>query len=201
MTISLNDKVIKKNGVSLGEVLFMIAIQNNVDFTAVESELKKRGLISTSYDKKTYLPVGLFVTSAGNNIMNKIILDSDKAVGTKEFIERIENLVPQLQSIYPEGKKQGTTKYWRGSQRDIKEKLQSFFKKYGENYTDEQIIAATKEYVKSFNGSYNYMRTLQYFIWKEEIKDGTKSPTSELATIIENSGQQDYNNDWEVSLK
>lgn len=201
MTISLNDKVIKKSGVSLGEVLLMIAIQNNVDFNATESELKKKGLISTSYDKTTHLPVGLFVTSTGNSIVNKVILDSDKAVGTKEFIERIENLVPQLQSIYPEGKKQGTNRYWRGSQRDIKEKLQSFFKKYGGDYTDEQIIDATKEYVKSFNGNYSYMRTLQYFIWKEELKDGTKSPISELATIIENSGQKDYNNDWEVVLK
>ena len=45
MTISLNDKVIKKSGVSLGEVLLMIAIQNNVDFNAAESELKKKGLV------------------------------------------------------------------------------------------------------------------------------------------------------------
>ena len=84
MTISLNDKVIKKSGVSLGEVLLMIAIQNNVDFNAAESELKKKGLISTSYDRETHLPVGLFVTSTGNNVVNNIILDSDKSVGTDD---------------------------------------------------------------------------------------------------------------------
>ena len=43
MTISLNDKVIKKSGLSLGEVLLMIAIQNNVDFHVAENELKKKG--------------------------------------------------------------------------------------------------------------------------------------------------------------
>ena len=39
MTISLNDKVIKKSGLSIGEVLLMIAIQNNVDFEEAEKEL------------------------------------------------------------------------------------------------------------------------------------------------------------------
>lgn len=201
MTISLNDKVIKKSGVSLGEVLLMIAIQNNVDFNAAESELKKKGLISTSYDRETHLPVGLFVTSTGNNVVNNIILDSDKSVGTKEFIQRIEELVPKLQEIFPEGKKFGTNKYWRGSQRDIKEKLQSFFKKYGEEYTDEQIIEATKSYVQSFNGNYSYMRILQYFIWKGKTQDG-ESPVSELATIIENGSQSsDLSETWTSTLK
>ena len=65
MTISLNDKVIKKSGVSLGEVLLMIAIQNNVDFNAAESELKKKGLISTSYDRETHPPVGVICNFYG----------------------------------------------------------------------------------------------------------------------------------------
>ena len=200
MTISLNDKVIKKSGVSLGEVLLMIAIQNNVDFNAAESELKKKGLISTSYDRETHLPVGLFVTSAGNKIVNKVILDSDKAVGTKEFIERIENLVPQLQSIYPEGKN-FSGQYWRGNKPDIKERLQQFFKEYGDSYTDEQIIRATTEYVKGFNGDYKFMRLLKYFIWKKEVKAGTRDQISELANYMENAGQEsDLTDNWTTTL-
>lgn len=200
MTISLNDKVIKKSGVSLGEVLLMIAIQNNVDFNAAESELKKKGLISTSYNKTTHLPEGLFVTSAGNSIVNKVILDSDKAVGTKEFIERIENLVPQLQSIYPEGKN-FSGQYWRGNKPDIKERLQQFFKQYGDSYTDEQIIRATTEYVKGFDGDYKFMRLLKYFIWKKEVKAGTRDQISELANYMENAGQEsDLTNNWTTIL-
>lgn len=200
MTISLNDKVIKKSGVSLGEVLLMIAIQNNVDFNAAESELKKKGLISTSYNRETYLPVGLFVTSTGNNVVNNIILDSDKSVGTDDFNQRIEALVPQLQSIYPEGKN-FNNQYWRGNKTDIKRKLQTFFKKYGNDYTDEQIINATQAYVSGFNGEYKFMRLLQYFIWKEGVKDGTKVPISELANYIENEGQTDSLTDnWTTTL-
>ena len=200
MIISLNDEVIAKSRVSIGEVLFMIAIQNNVDFDTVKSELKSKGFISTSYDKDTHLPIGLFVTSKGNNVVNNIILDSDKSERTNDFNLRIEALVSQLQSIYPEGKN-FNNQYWRGNKTDIKRKLQIFFKKYGDDYTDEQIINATQAYVSGFNGEYKFMRLLQYFIWKEEVKDGTKVPISELANYIENAGQEnDLTNDWTSTL-
>lgn len=200
MIISLNDEVIAKSRVSIGEVLFMIAIQNNVDFDTVKSELKSKGFISTSYDKDTHLPIGLFVTSKGNNVVNNIILDSDKSERTNDFNLRIAALVSQLQSIYPEGKN-FNNQYWRGNKTDIKRKLQIFFKKYGDDYTDEQIINATQAYVSGFNGEYKFMRLLQYFIWKEEVKDGTKVPISELANYIENAGQEnDLTNDWTSTL-
>lgn len=200
MTISLNDEVISRSGVSLGEVLLMIAAQNNVDFSVAEKELKKKGFISVSYDGETHLPVGLFVTTTGNKVLNNIILDSDKSVGTNDFNQRIELLVPQLQSIYPEGKN-FNNQYWRGNKTDIKRKLQTFFKKYGNDFTDEQIIKATQAYVSGFNGDYKFMRLLQYFIWKEEIKDGTKVSISELANYIENADQTDEMSvDWTSTL-
>ena len=104
MTISLNDKVIQGKGLSLGEVLLMIAIQNNVDFSLAEVELKNKGLASLKYNAETYLPEGLFITRTGNDLLNSVILDSDKDVGTKEFTNRVDFLVPQIQAIYPEGK-------------------------------------------------------------------------------------------------
>ena len=199
MVISLDNKVIERSGLSLGEVLFLISLENNVDFSDAERSLRNAGFISYAYDKETHLPVGYFVTRAGKDKLNSIILDSDKVVGTNDFTQRIETLVPQLQSIYPGGKN-FNNQYWRGNKTDIKRKLQTFFKKYGNDYTDEQIINATKSYVSGFNSSYQYMRLLQYFIWKEEIKDGVKVPISELANHIENAGQNS-NQDWEVILK
>ena len=44
MTISLNDKVIQASGVSLGEVLFMIAVQNSIDLEEAKSDLLNKGL-------------------------------------------------------------------------------------------------------------------------------------------------------------
>lgn len=200
MTISLNDKVIQGKGLSLGEVLLMIAIQNNVDFSLAEVELKNKGLASLKYNAETYLPEGLFITRTGNDLLNSVILDSDKDVGTKEFTNRVDFLVPQIQAIYPEGKN-FNNQYWRGNKTDIKRKLQTFFKKYGNEYSDDQIITATRSYVAGFNGNYQYMRLLQYFIWKEEVKDGTKVPISELANYIENAGQEnDLTVDWTSEL-
>mgnify|MGYP000310155870 CR=1 FL=1 len=200
MTISLNDKVIKKSGLSIGEVLLMIAIQNNVDFEEAEKELTSKGLISTSYDPETHLPASLFVTNKGNGLLAGIILDSDKDVGSQEFSQRIEALVPQLQAIFPEGKN-FNNQYWRGNKTDIKRKLQTFFKKYGNEYSDEQILHATQAYVSGFNGDYKFMRLLQYFIWKEEVKDGTKVSISELANYLENAGQEnELTIDWTSTL-
>ena len=73
-----------------------------------------------------------------------------------------------------------------------------FFKKYGADYTDEQIIQATKSYVESFNGDYRFMRVLKYFIFKEEKgADGMVESTSDLINRIDNAGQEDTeNNNW-----
>lgn len=65
-----------------------------------------------------------------------------------------------------------------------------FFKMY-DKYDDATIIDATKKYVESFNGSYEYMRLLKYFIWKDEKKlnsDGGYyvEEASDLASFIEN---------------
>lgn len=200
MTISLNDKVIQSSGVSLGEVLFMIAVQNSIDLEEAKSDLLNKGFIGEAYNRETCLPEGYFITRTGGTILNNIILDSDKLTGSTDVVSRIDALVPQLQQIYPEGKN-FNNQYWRGNKTDIKRKLQTFFKKYGNDYTDEQIISATQAYVSGFNGDYKFMRLLQYFIWKEEIKDGTKVPISELANYIENAGQtDDLTNDWTTTL-
>ena len=182
---SLDCKVIERNGLTIGEVLLMIAVANNVNFSEAHEAVLSKGLI---------------ITNKGRDILNGIILDSDKKVGVDSLVERIESLVPKLQELYPQGKN-FNNQYWRGNKTDIKRKLQIFFKKYGENYTDEQVLRATKSYVEGFNGDYKFMRLLQYFIWKEEIKDGTKVPISELANYIENADQtNDLTSDWTSTL-
>ena len=49
------------------------------------------------------------------------------------------------------------------------------------------------------------MRVLKYFIWKDEKKLNAEGniyidETSELASLIENEGQKDVNNDWSTQL-
>jgi hypothetical protein len=109
--------------------------------------------------------------------------------------------------IFPKGKKEGTSVYWKGNLKDNKLKLQKFFKLYGNAYTDEQIISATKKYVESFNGNYAYMRALKYFIWKDERKVGSDGKTyieevSDLASYIENEDHVNTtNHEWTTELR
>ena len=75
---------------------------------------------------------------------------------------------------------------------------------YG-HYTDEQILQATQKYVDSFNGNYTFMRVLKYFIIKDVRKQGEEvnyvEQVSELASYLENAGQEDYNKNWTAQLK
>ena len=108
--------------------------------------------------------------------------------------------------LYPKGKKEGTNAYWRGNLKDNTLRMKKFFKLYGNKFTKEDIINAATNYVQSFNGQYGYMRVLKYFIWKDERKtDGEGKlyveEVSDLATYIENAGEEQSKQDWELSLR
>ena len=76
------------------------------------------------------------------------------------------------------------------------------FKKYGSNFTNEQIIQATEKYVEGFNGSYQYMRLLKYFIFKEKVgANGEIEGDSELISYIENADEEEnLKNEWTSTL-
>ena len=102
-----------------------------------------------------------------------------------------------MRELFPKGMKVGNSA-WRGNVRELKLRMQKFFKMYG-NYDDEAILEATKRYVESFNGDYTYMRILKYFILKSELKqhEGENGETvqqvedvSMLANVLDNPEEQ-----------
>lgn len=199
--ILLSKEAIEKNGLSVSGAIFLVALFNKVDFKQAKDELIEGGFISEALNCDTYQKEGYFVTRKGSQVLASIILDSDKVVGALDFTQRIDKLVPLMQDMYPKGKN-FNNQYWRGNKTDIRRRLQTFFKRYGGEFTDEQILDATKAYVTGFNGEYKFMRLLQYFIWKEEVKDGMKIPISELANYIENADQanESLSDNWTTTL-
>lgn len=188
-----------REGLTVAQFFLLLAISSDSDIVEDLGVLKKKGAISAKYDNGA--ASGYFLPDKGIKLVNSIILDSDEDVGKIEVAERLETLVVVLQEIFPKGKKEGTSHYWRGNKPDIKRKLQSFLLKYGDLYTDEQILSAAQTYVDGFNGQYRFMRLLQYFIWKEEIKDGTKTLVSPLADYLENEGAEvEYKDDWTSTI-
>lgn len=197
MIITIDEDVCKTWGLSFSEVLAIVLVKTGKDIPTLFAELEdKKALVKDIFNK--YL-----VTQGYDERVSSVLLDSEK---DRQPQDRIELLAKQMMELFPNGKKQGTSQYYRGNKKDVTLRLKKFFKLYGNKFTDNQILEATDKYVKSFNGNYNYMRVLKYFIWKDEKKvdsegEGYISEVSDLASYIENESGISMDTDWTSSLK
>lgn len=199
MTISLNKEACSNNNITLGEALLMIAITNKVDLKEAEQALISKGYI-TAERNELFQPVRWVLTRKGNTLIESVVLESDKV---QEPEDKLDNLAKRLKDIFPKGKKDGTNYYWAEGTALIVRRLKLFFKKYSNEFTEEQIITAAEKYVQSFNGNYQYMKLLKYFIFKEKVgAAGEIEGESELINYIENAGQEEnLKNDWTSILR
>ena len=197
--ICLSKEGCQKNNISIGEVLLLLSIHNNVDLDLAQKELIKKGYITANMND-LFQQIGWRLTNKGAEIIDSVIIDSDK---NQQPEDKLIQLATRLKEIFPKGKKDGTNYYWADGVALIVRRLKLFFKKYGDAYSDEQIIQATLKYVEGFNGNYTYMRLLKYFIFKEKIgAAGEVEGDSELISYIENADQTDnLKNDWTSTLK
>jgi hypothetical protein len=198
-TICLSEEAIRQNGVCLGEVLLMLAVCNKADLSKAEVSLIQKGFITAARNKDGQ-PIEWRLTNEGSRMIDSVILDSSKE---QEPQDRLVSLAERLKAIFPKGKKAGTNYYWAEGVALIVRRLKLFFRKYGNKFTDEQIIQAAEKYVQGFNGNYTYMRLLKYFIFKEKIgAAGEVEGDSELISYMENAGQEEeLSNDWTSTLK
>ena len=198
-TICLNKRAAQQNGMTIDEVLLMLVIHNKANLERAEEALIQKGLI-TAERNDLFQQVGWRLTNKGTEVLDSVIMDSDKE---QEPQDRLIQLATRLKDIFPKGKKDGTNYYWADGVALIVRRLKLFFKKYGNKFTDEQIIQAAEKYVQGFNGNYQYMRLLKYFIFKEKVgANGEVEGDSELINYIENAGQEEnLRNDWATTLR
>lgn len=197
-TVCLNKKAAQQNGITIDEALLMLVIHNKANLERAEKALIQEGLI-TAERNDLFQQVGWRLTNKGTEVLDSVIMDSDKE---QEPQDRLIQLATRLKEIFPKGKKDGTNYYWADGVALIVRRLKLFFKKYGNKFTDEQIVQAAEKYVQGFNGNYQYMRLLKYFIFKEKVgANGEVEGDSELISYIENAGQEEnLRNDWTSSL-
>ena len=198
-TVCLNKKAAQQNGITIDEALLMLVIHNKANLEGAERALIQKGLI-TAERNDLFQQVGWRLTNKGTEVLDSVIMDSDKE---QEPQDRLIQLATKLKEIFPKGKKDGTNYYWADGVALIVRRLKLFFKKYGNKFTDEQIIQAAEKYVQGFNGNYQYMRLLKYFIFKEKVgANGEVEGDSELISYIENAGQEeDLRHDWATTLR
>lgn len=199
MNYIINEDICREKGMDLPSLLAVLLVKTGVNITELFNNLINKGILVKDISSD-----GFLVTQNWDSICSDILLSADKTVPSED---QLLPLVNSLMEIFPSGKKEGTTIYWKGNKKDNRERLQKFFKLYGNKYSNEQILEAAKKYVASFNGQYTYMRALKYFIWKDEKKIGSDGKryieeVSDLASYIENAGQEEsLNNDWTSTLK
>lgn len=197
MKIVLSREGCNKNNVSIGEILMLLAYYNKVELEEVHKLLIEKGYITAKRDN-LFQEKGWRVTRKGKELLDSVVLDSESS---EKSDKDILILAGKLKEVFPAGKKDGTSNYWAEGKALIAKRLKAFFKKYGTDYTDEQIVNAARKYVESFNGNYQFMRVLKYFIFKDRDIAGEREYTSDLLNYIENAGQEDtLKDDWNTEL-
>jgi hypothetical protein len=185
----------------------------DTDLDKLFSSLEEKGFIVSSIyatDQNTKPPfqhVCYSLIEAGrqaladNCVSNKNVL---KTANKEAIKKRCDELAPKLMEIYPLGKKPGTSLVWRGYKTGVSEKLQKLIER-GNDFTNEEAIAATEAYVTGFNGIYTNMRILPYFLSKNEIVGGEVKKTCDFMSYVEdvrsNPTQSSMKQNWDVSLR
>lgn len=192
MKLTIDSKACENNGLTLEEFIILFLFTKKVDINEIINSLVEKKIAG----KDLFSDNSLVLGSKTKQLIEKIILESNDSV--KNNTERIKNLAKTLQDMYIQGKKAGTQDYFKGSSAEIVQRLKRFFAEYGE-FTDEQIIEATKKYIASFNGDYKFAQLLKYFISKKV--DGERG--SRLLSYIENANQKEAQQtiDWENELR
>lgn len=199
MKIIIDDKKCTKHKMTITEVLAVLALKNGFKKSTIQN-MCDRGIFIIDEDVNFYK-----VSKEWSEEVNKILKES----GTVKEEDRLIELATKMREAYPKGKMlnkrngQPTIYSFRGSTQMIAERMKTFFSRYG-NYSDEDIIDATKRYVASFNGNYQDwgFRTLKYFIFKDDSKEGPNGnyvdSISPLLDFLENKDDEDtiVGDDW-----
>ena len=199
MKIVIDEKVCLKHKLSIEETLIALAIKYSKNIEETITNLINREVLVKD-DENTY------ITQHWNDVLDEVLVDSSGAIDDED---RLRNLAAKMKDVYPKGKMPGTPYYYQCNTREIMMKLKKFFNIYG-NYTDDDIVEATKRFVSSFNGNYKFLPLIKYFIFKDKLvmdEDGMQhvSPESPLATFLENKDNNENlasaSDDWLASVR
>lgn len=204
MKITIDEKVSLKHKMTPVEVLFALAIRYSENPQGELLNMENREIIVKN--KGIYR-----ITQHWSDVLDEILSDSSGTIEKSD--EELLELAKQMRELYPQGKMknrygQPTPYYYRCNNSEVVKKLKKFFTIFG-NYSNEEILDATKRYVASFRGNYANMRLIKYFILKDDVKlseDGTGhvEQISDLATFLENRESEEEvvnNDDWTMKSR
>lgn len=194
MKITIDEKICKKHHLTLQEALLALVVRVG-KVGEVFNNLKSRE-IAVKHDSD------FAITQPWSDVLDEIICDSSEGMNDEK---RLSALAKNMRECFPEGKMSGTAYYYRCNNREVILKLKKFFLQYGD-YSDDDIIDATKRFVAAYKGDHKFMPLIKYFIMKNkkvQDEDGEIhiQEVSELASYLENKTSEeipviDNADDW-----
>ena len=191
MKLSIDEKVCLKHKLTLEEALMALCIRQIKDVVQVHDNLINREVF-------VYKDGNTYITQHWSDVLDEILCDSSKECDKSD--EELLELAKKMRDLYPRGKMVNslgitTPYYYRCNNAEVIKKLKKFFMLFG-NYSDEDILDATKRYVASFNGMYSRMRLIKYFILKDDVRPGEDGgghveQISDLLTFLENKESEE----------
>src|SRR5574344_1168370 len=194
LTINIDDKELDKLNLSKADLMLLLY------FTYKDREIYLQESC-TKLHTRNYLI---------SNVSNPTIIDYNLNPGTMDILEQLitsnikpksldlKNLAIKLKDMFPKGKKPGTSQYWTEGISLIETRLKLFIRKFGE-FKEEDIIKATQNYLDEMENN-PYMRTLKYFIFKNEIKNNIIEENSELYTYITHLNETETTNPFKSKM-
>lgn len=197
MKTIIDDKACLHHGLTPNEVLLLLVLKTG-DYMEDIQNLEARRIISLQENHYVVDP-------QWETILDKIIMESS---ASEDEEAKLLSLAKQMRELFPKGKMPGTAFYYRCNNREVVLKLKKFFLQYGQ-YSDEEILNATKKFIASYHGDFKYMPLIKYFISKnKKVEDENGEfhiqETSELASYLENedlSESIEEDDDWLLTSK
>lgn len=197
MKTIIDDKVCLQHGLTPNEVFLLLVLKTG-DYMEDIQNMEARRIISLQENHYVVDP-------QWETILDKIIMESS---ASEDEEAKLLSLAKQMRELFPKGKMPGTAFYYRCNNREVVLKLKKFFLQYGQ-YSDEEILNATKKFIASYHGDFKYMPLIKYFISKnKKIEDENGEfhiqETSELASYLENedlSESIEEDDDWLLTSK
>ena len=144
MNLMVNEKVLQEHDLTLNEFLVLFLCSEECNYVDTIKSLIAKGLVY----KDLYNINSAVVSNETKDLIADIIVSSDKKVINSEG--EFNSLARKLREIYPEGKKPGTSYYWRDSTSVIAKKLKTLVAKFDFHFTEDEALEATKKYVEMY---------------------------------------------------
>jgi len=127
----------------------------------------------------------LIFTEELNSFFKKTKKKTSQALLGQDFLDKIQEYV----EIFP-NRKLNSGKYARVNAKNLEVSFRWFFENYDYDWTT--LLSATEKYVDEYSiRNYEYMRTAQYFIRKQNIDKSFESDLANYCDQINNSDDEE----------